>query len=209
MAIPLRCSNNSANHLSLMKSINEHVVDERIPVRDNSSPDSFHLVTTIVVGLGNPILGDDGIGWHVAEAVKAHLVRYPLPGQEVKVECLALGGLSLMENLIGYERAILIDAIDTDNLPQGSVQTFALEALPDQSGGHLTAAHDTSLQTALSLGRSMGAQLPEDITIVGIESPNVYDFSEELSPAVAVALPNAIKAVLDLLYKDEHYPFKE
>jgi Ni,Fe-hydrogenase maturation factor len=55
----------------------------------------------------------------------------------------------------------------------------------------------------------MGANLPDDIMVVGIESPYVYDFSEELSPAVAAALPAAVKTVLDLLYKDRQDLSKE
>lgn len=151
---------------------------------------------TLIVGLGNPILGDDGIGWRVAEAVKA-----ALPTAEV--DCLALGGLSLMERLIGYHRAIIVDAIQTQDGQIGQVYSLPLEALPDLSAGHTTAAHDTSLQTALSLGKTMGAQLPEEVMIVAIEAKRVYDFSEELSPAVEAAIPAATQAVLNLMYRQK------
>lgn len=147
---------------------------------------------TLVVGLGNPILGDDGVGWRVAEAVK---VARP----SLNVSCLSLGGLSLMENLIGYQRAILIDSIQTGTGLVGEVYTLDLDDLPDLSAGHTTAVHDTSLQTALSLGRQMGADLPLDIEVVAVETERVYDFSEELTPAVAAAIPKAVTAVLDLL----------
>lgn len=184
---------------------------ERVLVVDCSSPESFHHTTTgfvmqgiatIIVGLGNPILGDDGVGWHVAKQVSETLRQNPQAGPQVVVEFLSLGGLSLMEHLIGYDRAIIIDAIDTGDGPHGSVQCFSLERLPDNSGGHLTAIHDTSLQTALQVGRSMGAHLPQDITIVGVESPYVYDFSESLTPPVAAAVPAAVQMVLDLLQED-------
>lgn len=144
---------------------------------------------TLVVGLGNPILGDDGVGWRVAEEV-----RRLRPSLEV--DCLALGGLSLMERLVGYDRAIIVDAIHTGHGRTGTVTTCPLSDLPDQSAGHTTAVHDLSLPTALSLGRQMGAQLPEEITIVGIEAERVYDFSEELSTAVQEAIPVAVTAVL-------------
>lgn len=147
---------------------------------------------TLIVGLGNPILGDDGIGWRVAEAI-----RGSLPTAEV--DCLALGGLSLMERLVGYERAIIVDAIQTRDGQNGQVYTLPLEALPDLSAGHTTAAHDTSLQAALSLGKAMGVQLPEEVMIVAIEANRVYDFSEELSPAVEASIPAAMQAVLDLM----------
>jgi hydrogenase maturation protease len=147
---------------------------------------------TLVVGLGNPILGDDGIGWRVAQEVQEQA-----PG--VEVAYLALGGLSLMERLVGYDRAIIIDAIQTVERCIGTVYTFPLSALPDRSAGHTTAAHDTSLQTALELGRQMGAQLPQSITVVAIEAERVFDFSEELTPAVEAAIPDAAAAVLAAL----------
>ena len=148
---------------------------------------------TLIVGLGNPILGDDGIGWRVAEEVQA---RAP----EFEVEFLSLGGLSLMERLIGYERVIIIDSIQNRAGQIGEVYRFPLEALPDLSAGHTTAIHDTSLQTALQLGRSMGAELPDEVMVVGVEARRVYDFSEELTPAVAAAIPEATRAVLEILF---------
>lgn len=147
---------------------------------------------TLVVGLGNPILGDDGVGWRVAEAVKA-------ARPSLDVSCLSLGGLSLMEQLIGYRRAVIIDAIQTGTGSTGKIYIMNLDELPNHSAGHTTAVHDTSLQTALSLGRQMGAALPVDIQVVAIEAEQVYDFSEELTPAVAAAIPKAVTAVLDLL----------
>ncbi len=163
---------------------------------------------TIVVGLGNPILGDDGVGWKVAEEVRKRLPSSPIPSSlekeergkrvEVDVEFLSLGGISLMEHLIGYERAILIDALASDREP-GSVIVAKLSEMPDYSTFHITSAHDTSLQNALKLGKAMGAKLPEEVVVVGIATNRVYDFSEELSPPVGIAVPGAVKIVLDLL----------
>jgi hydrogenase maturation protease len=103
-----------------------------------------------------------------------------------------------MEHLIGYERAILIDAIDSD-LEPGSIITSKLSELPDVAAFHTTSAHDTSLQNALKLGKSMGADLPEQVTVVGIATNHVYDFSEELSRPVSQAISNATQIVIDLL----------
>ncbi len=153
---------------------------------------------TLVVGLGNPILGDDGVGWRVAEQVERRLPKFPMTS-EVSVDCAALGGLSLMELLIGYERVILIDAIGTGQTPIGAVYHFQLDERYDPAAGHTTAAHDVSLVTAIQIGRSLGAELPHDITVVAIESPYVYDFSEELTAPVAAAVPQAVEMVLDLL----------
>ena len=153
---------------------------------------------TLVVGLGNPILGDDGVGWRIAEEVERRLPR-SLQTSEVSVDCLSLGGLSLMERLIDYERAILIDSIGTGQKPIGAVYHFRLDDLYDPTSGHTTAAHDVSLMTAIQMGRTMGACLPKQIDVVAVESPYVYDFSEELTPPVAAAVPQAVDLVLDLL----------
>jgi hydrogenase maturation protease len=163
--------------------------------------------STLVVGLGNPILGDDGVGWRVAEEVRKQLGIADCPGQseipnlksEIEVDCAALGGLSLMERLVGYDRAIVIDALYTGQQPVGSVHRFSLDDLPDLSAGHTTAAHDTSLQTALNMGRAMGVHLPEQVTVVAVEARSVHDFSEELTPPVAAAVPRAVELVLESL----------
>jgi len=157
---------------------------------------------TIVIGLGNPILGDDGVGWQAAEGVRAALHSL---GPEalrrigpVEVDSLSLGGLALMERMIGYRRAILIDALVTGAAP-GRVFVFPLEELPEHAGGHMNSAHDTTLSQALRVGRAMGARLPEQVLVVGVEARNLFEFVEELSPPVAAAVPAAVQAVLDLL----------
>lgn len=160
---------------------------------------------TIVIGLGNPILGDDGVGWKVAEEVKKRLDHPSPPAplllgdrSRVKVEFLSLGGISLMEHMIGYERAIVIDALSSD-CADGSVIVSKLSEIPDFSALHTASAHDTSLQNALKLGKAMGANLPDDVIVVGIAASHVYDFSEDLSSLVADAIPQATKIVIDLL----------
>jgi len=152
---------------------------------------------TLVIGLGNPILGDDGVGWHVADEI----AKYTADSPNVEVDCVSLGGLSLMERLTGSNRVILIDAIFTGRKPNGTVRQISLEDLPDLTSGHSASVHDTSLRNALSIGRSMDIPLPEDkdIIVVAIETENVYDFSQELSPAVAAAVPQTVKVVMDLL----------
>jgi hydrogenase maturation protease len=149
---------------------------------------------TIIIGLGNPILGDDGVGWKVAQEVKEQLH----PRLPHAIEFLSLGGISLMEYLVGYERAILIDAIASDRAP-GSIILSDLSEMPDYSAFHTTSTHDTSLQNAIKLGKAMGAVLPEQVIVVGITANHVYDFGEELSLPVAGAVSRAAQIVIDLL----------
>lgn len=145
--------------------------------------------------MGNPILGDDGIGWQIAQTLQ-RIKEIP---SDVTIECLAIGGISLMEALIDYDRAILIDSIVTHQVAVGTVTCYKLGDLPNMTSGHMSSAHDTSLVDALQMGQSLGANLPEDITIVVVESEKVYEFSEEMTPPVAAAVPPALKIIQDLL----------
>jgi hydrogenase maturation protease len=154
---------------------------------------------TIVVGLGNPILTDDGVGVKAAYEVKSRMGEN-VP-ESVSITEASLGGLRLMELLEGYDRAIIIDAIQTNNGHQpGTIFTMDLDDLrtisPTQ---HSASAHDTTLVTALDMGRKMGLSLPDDISIIAVEVENVLDFSEEPTPKVAQAIPLVAEAVLNEL----------
>lgn len=170
---------------------------EQLPEQDQVqawSEADLHPMKTLVVGLGNPILGDDGIGWKVAEEVEKRLTG----DAAVDVMCLSLGGISLMEHLIGYDSVVLVDAFSMD-APVGSISVLKLSQLPNYSAFHITSVHDTSLQKAMELGREMGAHLPDDVMIVGVATETIHDFSEDLSPPVARVAPCVINIVLDLL----------
>ena len=153
---------------------------------------------TLVIGLGNPILGDDGVGWVVAREVENRLRK---SDNNLEVDCLSLGGLSLMERMVGFQHVVLVDSLNTGQHPQGSVVAFTLEELVDLSHGHASAAHDVSLKTALDMGRKLNVILPadKDVHVVAIEAQHVYDFKEELSPAIAAAALTAVQKVFELI----------
>ena len=151
---------------------------------------------TLVIGLGNPILSDDGVGWRVVEEVEKHITELSLP---VEVDYLSLGGLSLMERLIGYKRAIIVDAIYSGKYPIGKVAAFNLDELSNPNDGHTSSVHDTTLMTAMDTGKRLNVPLPDTVHVVAIEVLNVHDFSEELSPSVAAAVPIAVEHVMKLI----------
>jgi hydrogenase maturation protease len=156
---------------------------------------------TLIIGLGNPILGDDGVGWKVAQEIELQLPSSALGPSSVVVECFALAGISLMEQMIGYERVILIDSLNTGNHHQGTVVTFNLDELADLTYGHSASAHDLSLKNALVMGRSMGLSLPNDknVHVVAVEAQHVYEFGETLTPKIEAAVPVAVDEVFKLL----------
>jgi hydrogenase maturation protease len=153
-------------------------------------------VPVLVIGLGNPILGDDGVGWRVAAEVEK---RGSALGSDLEVDCISVGGLSLMERMLGYARVVLIDAAQTGSSPAGSVQSYRLDDLPDPKSGHTTSAHDASLATSLRMAEVMGEIIPSRVDIVAIEILGSHEFSEELSPAVAASVEVAAQKAMAIL----------
>ncbi len=154
---------------------------------------------TLVIGLGNPILGDDAVGWRVADEVERRLEA--LDGcvpELVTVERLAVGGIALMERLVGWERAIIVDSCEAEGEP-GTVRVGPFAGLGDRQHGHLDSAHDTTLGRALAAGRSIGAALPDDLIVVTIDAIPSDTFDLSLTQPVAEAVGTAADAVMELL----------
>lgn len=147
---------------------------------------------TVVLGLGNPILTDDGVGIKVVRAL-----RPLLDNPNVILGESSLGGLGLLNVLSGYDRAIIIDAIQTRGGTPGDV--YRLKPSDLAPCLHLSCAHDVDFATALELGRLMGIQLPEEMSIVAIEVRDMTTFSEECTPSVRAAIGVAAEMVLSEL----------
>lgn len=157
------------------------------------APNFSRSNSTLVLGMGNPILGDDGVGVRVAEEVLA-LLPADAP---VDVSEACVGGISLMERMLGYDNVILIDALSLESIEPGAIRKLKLDDLRAiSSTQHSASTHDTNLLTALDAGKRMALPLPANITIIAIEANVILDFSETMTPAVAAAVPLAVDAVL-------------
>jgi hydrogenase maturation protease len=150
-------------------------------------------VKTLILGLGNPVVSDDSVGLRVA----AELQRLLAGRGDVEVSEDYCGGLRLMERLIGYDRAIVVDAICTGAAP-GTIHHLTPEAIPTQRSA---SAHDVNLPTALAFGRQAGVKLPENgaIRLVGIEVEDILTLGETCTPAVLAAVAPAVREVLAIL----------
>ena len=144
----------------------------------------------LVLGLGNPLVSDDSVGLRVAEKLKPLLAGR----SDIEVSEDYWGGLRLMERMIGFDRAIIIDAIKSGATP-GTVHRLTPDSISTQRSA---SAHDVNLPTALEFGRKAGVALPknEDILLVGIEAEDILTFSEQCTPAVEAAIPLAVGAVM-------------
>ena len=116
------------------------------------------MSAVLVVGLGNPILTDDGIGPRLVEYLEK---SGGFPDVEYRSE--AVGGLEILERVQGYDSAVFIDAIKTEGGVPGTVYQFQPEDF--QETLHLSNLHDVSFLSALELGKKMGLSVPKNIKI--------------------------------------------
>lgn len=154
--------------------------------------------STIIIGIGNPLLTDDGVGLAVARRLED-----ALRGREaVTVACLSAGGLRLVEAMAGHDRAILIDAIVTSSGKPGAVYRLTPRDLGRTH--NVPSTHDGSLPAAIELARLAGLKIPADIRIWAVEAGDVATFSESLTPAVAQAVPRVVQTVLQHLERRQN-----
>lgn len=148
---------------------------------------------TLVIGLGNPILCDDGVGLKVAERLTER-IGYPA---DVEIQTDLRGGLQVVERMAGFARVVLIDAIYT-GAPPGTIHTLGPNDMETQ---HSASGHDVNLSTGLALCRKLGLPVPDDadITIVGVEVRDVMTFAERCTPAVEAAVDQAAAKVEHML----------
>ena len=152
------------------------------------SGDSSHCPDVLVLGLGNTILTDDGVGIYAAR-----LVRERVDDFCVAVKEASMGGLELLELMRGFKRVILVDAIFTGNSSPGSLVRMKAEEL--RSGSALS-RHQISLPEALGLAESLNIEVPKEIIIYGIEAQDVYTFSESCTPEIEKSLPDVADAIV-------------
>jgi hydrogenase maturation protease len=148
---------------------------------------------TIVIGLGNPVRSDDGVGLAVARALQERLPDR----SEVDVVELWAGGLRLVEAMVGYDRAVVVDAMATGQAPPGTLHHLGVLDLGRAK--NITCVHDTSLPTALELWRLAEIPVPDQISIWGIEGQDLDTLGEDLTPQVLHAVDLAANAILDEL----------
>ncbi|MBS3741123.1 MAG: hydrogenase maturation protease [Candidatus Cloacimonetes bacterium] len=142
---------------------------------------------TLVLGLGNPILSDDGVGIMVAREIKKRV-------KGVDVQEASAAGFRIVDQIVGYDRLILIDAVQTRESEVGSLHLYKPEDF--QETKHSTSTHDIGFFQALDIYKREGERVPEEIKIYGIEVEQTDVFSEKFTPKVKNALPAIVNQII-------------
>lgn len=131
----------------------------------------------LVIGIGAPDRGDDGVGWAVVDQLPERIPVYRTDGEPAR----------LLEAWRAGQEVVIIDAVRSGSEP-GSIFLF------DATGGHLPvglarSSHALGLAEAVELARALGA-LPRRLWVIGVEGKR-FGVGEEMSPEVRRAIPRA------------------
>lgn len=147
---------------------------------------------TLVLGLGNILLRDEGVGVRVVEAMQA-LELAP----DVELFDGATAGLDLLDVLADRRKVIVIDAIEGDSAP-GTVVRLRPEDLVPRSAQSVS-LHEVGLLETLAVAGQLGIA-PEEVIVIGIK-PKDVSCGLTLSQEIARLVPRVVEVVLAELEK--------
>ncbi len=145
---------------------------------------------TLIFGLGNPIMRDDAVGLIVAREVHRRVGSDGIDLVEASV-----AGLGVLDIIAGYDKVVVIDAIQTRAGRVGDV--YLLQPDDVISTPRLASPHDVDFGLALQLGRHLEQEMPEEVKIYAIEVADPRTFSEELTPEVAARVPAIVQRIIE------------
>ena len=148
----------------------------------------------LVLGLGNDLYGDDGVGPEVVRKLEERGAAAPASyGADVGVDYLAcaLSGLALLDVVVGYDALVIIDTILRPDPVVGRTRILDMPDIRDVPG---PSPHYISVPQTLSLGRSLGLKMPKTVKVVAVEARNLHRLGEGLSEGMRSQLPDIIAA---------------
>ncbi len=140
-----------------------------------------------MLGVGSSILSDDGVGIAVTRALESRATG------RSGVEFIANeeGGFSLLEDALGFDRLVVIDAVLGPS--PGRLRRLDLSELAPTV--HCGGPHGLNLATVLEFGRRQGLAVPREVTVYAVEVRDATTFGERLSPAVEARIDDIVREI--------------
>ena len=149
----------------------------------------------VVIGIGNIILGDEGVGVHVLNRLR----QEKIPKQVELIEG-GVGGIALLNLVRGAELALFIDALAGTN--PGNICRLTQDDLEGKIKTmlHPMSLHDIGLAEMIKIGKTLYPdEMPKEIVIYGIEITQLQEYSTDLSKKVADSVNKVVKLIIDEL----------
>lgn len=154
-------------------------------VQDWPQPRSARV---LLLGLGNDILRDDSIGLRIARCLAEDFAEHPT----VDVRETAEMGIALLDFLVGYSHAIIVDSIVTGLVPPGTVHMLNIDSIKRVT---VHTPHFLGVGETLALGARLGLPMPTDIRVLAIEVQDPYTLDEALTEPLNAAFPQILEQV--------------
>jgi hydrogenase maturation protease len=146
------------------------------------------LKSVLVLGIGNDILQDDGIGIRLVDDLRKR--HFP---DHIHFKTTTLGGLEILEIIREFDRVVILDAIKTDGGVPGQVYSVTPDDFRETL--HLSNLHDIHFLTSLELAKKVGIQIPEEIRILAVEILEDMEFGTELTPELKQRYPEVLEII--------------
>ena len=144
---------------------------------------------TLLLGIGNPLVSDDGIGIVAAREI----AKRKLHG--IDVEEATASGIEVMEMMLDYEKVVVVDAIFLPGHEPGEIMHLKEEDFSHTVHG--SSPHGVNISTAIALGRQTSPErMPGSIVFIAMQAEDVSTFSEMQTPRVRKSIPAFISAVV-------------
>ena len=144
-------------------------------------------MNTLILGIGNPILTDDGGGIKIAQKLKEE-------NPELEVIETSEAGIALLDFIVGYDKLIIIDSIKTKKGKPGDLYQLELGDLKPSKD--FSSSHGISIATAFELGQRLGYRMPKFVSIYAVEIKDNTTFGEKCTEEVEQKIPFIVKQIM-------------
>ncbi len=155
----------------------------------------------LVLGVGNSLLGDDGVGIHVTTALRQAVDA--AGGEDLRVMDGGTIGLALLPEVEATDALVIVDAAELGEAP-GTVRVFEGRDIDRHLSGKRRSVHEVAILDLLAAAELRGSR-PARCALVAVQ-PASTDWALEPTPAVREAVPVACEAILQLTRSWNHEP---
>lgn len=147
-----------------------------------------HRGNTLILGIGNPILSDDGVGIIIARKIGE---------QKSNLEIIETteAGLSLLDVAAGYDKLVIIDSIKTGQGKPGDLYKLGLKDLTPRM--EFSSSHGIDIASAFELGEKLGYKMPRSVSIYAIEIKDNTTFAEQCTREIQERIPSIVNQIIN------------